>query len=162
MKHAIYTGSFDPVTNGHIDVIRRGSEMFDILTVCILDNKAKSSLFSVEERVKMLQKVTEDITNVRVDFYNGMLVDYARKTGCRIALRGLRAVTDFEYELQMAQTNRLLSDGYVDTLFITSSMEYSYLSSSAVRQIASFGGDISKCVPPCVEEMVKAKYRDRL
>ena len=135
--------------------------MFDELTVCVLDNKAKTPLFSVDERVKMLRKVTEDITNVRVDFYSGLLMDYAKEHNIRISLRGLRAVTDYEYELQIAMANRTLSGGYLDTLFITTSSEYAYLSSSVVREVASFGGDISLCVPPYVEEMVHNKYRNR-
>ena len=133
MKHAIYPGSFDPVTYGHIDIIKRAAEMFDDLTVCVLDNKAKTPLFSVDERVKMLRKV--------------------------IAVRGLRAVTDFEYELQIAHANRTISDGWLDTIFITSSMEFAYLSSSVVKEIASFGGDISLCVPPSIEEEVIGKMR---
>ena len=150
MKHAIYPGSFDPVTYGHIDIIKRAAEMFDDLTVCVLDltvcvldNKAKTPLFSVDERVKMLRKVSENIPNVRVDSYYGLLMDYARKIDCHIAVRGLRAVTDFEYELQIAHANRTISDGWLDTIFITSSMEFAYLSSSVVKEIASFGGDIS-------------------
>ena len=142
MKHAIYPGSFDPVTYGHIDIIKRAAEMFDDLTVCVLDNKAKTPLFSVDERVKMLRKV-----------------DYARKIDCHIAVRGLRAVTDFEYELQIAHANRTISDGWLDTIFITSSMEFAYLSSSVVKEIASFGGDISLCVPPSIEEEVIGKMR---
>ena len=139
MKHAIYPGSFDPVTYGHIDIIKRAAEMFDDLTVCVLDNKAKTPLFSVDERVKMLRKV--------------------RKIDCHIAVRGLRAVTDFEYELQIAHANRTISDGWLDTIFITSSMEFAYLSSSVVKEIASFGGDISLCVPPSIEEEVIGKMR---
>ena len=138
MKHAIYPGSFDPVTYGHIDIIKRAAEMFDDLTVCVLDNKAKTPLFSVDERVKMLRKV---------------------KIDCHIAVRGLRAVTDFEYELQIAHANRTISDGWLDTIFITSSMEFAYLSSSVVKEIASFGGDISLCVPPSIEEEVIGKMR---
>ena len=120
MKHAIYPGSFDPVTYGHIDIIKRAAEMFDDLTVCVLDNKAKTPLFSVDERVKMLRKVSENIPNVHVDSYYGLLMDYARKIDCHIAVRGLRAVTDFEYELQIAHANRTISDGWLDTIFITS------------------------------------------
>ena len=112
MKHAIYPGSFDPVTYGHIDIIKRAAEMFDDLTVCVLDNKAKTPLFSVDERVKMLRKVSENIPNVHVDSYYGLLMDYARKINCHIAVRGLRAVTDFEYELQIAHANRTISDLY--------------------------------------------------
>ena len=159
MKHAIYPGSFDPVTYGHIDIIRRAAEMFDDLTVCILDNKAKTPLFSVEERAKMLRKVTENIPNVHVDTYYGLLMDYARQIDCHIAVRGLRAVTDFEYELQIAQTNRLLSHGELDTMFMITSLEYAYLSSSGVKEIASFGGDISQCVPPAINEEVVRKMK---
>ncbi len=161
--NAVYPGSFDPVTYGHIDVIRRAAKMFDEVTVCVLYNKAKkSSLFSVEERVKMLKDVTRDIPNVKVDCYYGLLIDYAAKVGAHVSIRGLRAVTDFEYELQIAQTNKLLSHGAIDTVFLTTSLEYAYLSSSSVKEIASFGGDISPCVPPEIEQMVKAKYAHKL
>ncbi|MDD6692231.1 MAG: pantetheine-phosphate adenylyltransferase [Lachnospiraceae bacterium] len=159
---ALYPGSFDPVTYGHIDVIRRAAKMFDEVTVCVLYNKAKkTSLFSVDERVKMLRDVTRDIPNVSVDSYYGLLIDYAEKVGAHVSIRGLRAVTDFEYELQIAQTNRLLSHGKLDTVFLTTSMEYAYLSSSAVKEIATFGGDISPCVPPSIEKMVVEKYRTK-
>ena len=161
MKHAIYPGSFDPVTFGHIDIIKRAAEMFDELTVCVLDNKAKTPLFSVDERVKMLRQVSENIPNVRVDSYYGLTLDYARSIDCHILVRGLRAVTDFEYELQIAHANRTVSGGFLDTIFITSSMEYAYLSSSIVKEIASFGGDIKLCVPPSIEEEVIKKMRVR-
>ena len=161
MKAAIYPGSFDPVTLGHIDIIKRASRMFDEVTICILDNKAKTPLFSVDERVRMLQKVCENIPNVRVDSYYGLMVDYAKQINAHISIRGLRAVTDFEYELQLAQTNRMLSNGELDTIFLTTSAKYSYLNSSGVKEIAAFGGDISKCVTPYVEEKIWEKLRER-
>lgn len=159
MKSAIYPGSFDPVTYGHLDVIKRASGMFDELIVSVLDNKQKTPLFSVEERVKMLQKATEDYKNVRIDSFSGLLIDYAKRQNVKIAIRGLRAITDFEYELQIAQTNRVLSGGSLDTLFLTTSLEYAYLSSSSVKEIASFNGDISKCVPDFVAEEIYRKVR---
>lgn len=161
MKKAIYPGSFDPVTLGHIDIIHRAARMFDEVTVCILENKAKTPLFSVDERVRMLQKVCEDIPNVRVDSYYGLMVNYAKEIGAHISIRGVRAVSDFEYELQLAQTNRMLSNGDMDTVFLTTSAEYSYLNSSGVKEIAAFGGDISKCVTPYVEELVWEKLREK-
>ncbi|MDD2355338.1 MAG: pantetheine-phosphate adenylyltransferase [Lachnospiraceae bacterium] len=160
MKAAIYPGSFDPVTYGHIDVIKRAAEMFDELIVSVLDNKAKTPLFSVDERVKMLQDVTKEISNVKVESFSGLLVDYAGRKNVHVSVRGLRAVTDFEYELQIAQTNRLLSKGKLDTIFLTTSLEYAYLSSSSVKEIASFGGDISLCVPPLVADMIHEKFKD--
>ena len=138
MKRAVYPGSFDPVTFGHLDVIKRASEMFDVLVVSVLNNKVKTPLFSVEERVKILKEATKNI---------------------HVAVRGLRAITDFEYELQIAQTNRKLSDGALDTMFLTTSLEYAYLSSSSVKEIASFGGTISQCVPDFVAEMIYDKYQ---
>lgn len=161
MKNAVYPGSFDPVTYGHIDIIKRAARMFDQVTVAVLDNKAKTALFSVEERVRMLQKVTEDIPNVRVDSFNGLLVNYAARENVHVAIRGLRAVTDFEYELQIAQTNRLLSKGALDTIFLTTSLQYAYLSSSSVKEIALFDGDISMCVPPYIEEKIREKIKAR-
>lgn len=158
MKKAIYPGSFDPVTFGHLDVIKRASEMFDELTVSVLDNVNKIALFSVAERVNILKEVTKDLPNVKVDSFSGLLIDYARKKDVHVAIRGLRAVTDFEYELQIAQTNRMLSKGSLDTVFLTTSLEYAYLSSSSVKEIASFDGDISECVPDFVAEMIYEKY----
>ena len=161
MTAAIYPGSFDPVTLGHYDVIKRASKMFDRLIVSVLDNKAKNALFSVEERVSILKEVVKDLPNVEVDSFSGLLVDYARQKDIHISVRGLRAITDFEYELQIAQTNRLLSKGMLDTVFLTTSLEYAYLSSSGVKEIAAFNGDISPCVPDFVEELVYQKFRTK-
>ena len=158
MKKAIYPGSFDPVTYGHLDVIRRASAVFDELIVGVLNNKAKNSLFSVEERVKMLKEATADLPNVKVDSFSGLLIDYAKENDIHVSIRGLRAITDFEYELQIAQTNRVLSKETLDTMFFTTSLEYSYLSSSGVKEIASFGGDISQCVPDFVADLMYEKY----
>ena len=158
MKRAIYPGSFDPVTFGHLDIIERASEMFDEIIVSVLNNTGKSPLFSVEERVKMLQEATKHIPNVKVDSFSGLLIDYADSLGIHIAIRGLRAITDFEYELQIAQTNRKLSGEELDTIFLTTSLEYAYLSSSSVKEIASFGGDISQCVPEFLVDEIYKKY----
>lgn len=158
MRAAIYPGSFDPVTYGHLDIIRRASAIFDELTVSVLNNKTKTPLFSVEERVKILQEAVKDIPNVKVESFSGLLVDYARSRDIHVVIRGLRAITDFEYELQNAQTNAKLSDGALDTIFLTTSLEYAYLSSSSVKEIASFHGDISMCVPEFVAELVYQKY----
>ena len=158
MNAAIYPGSFDPMTLGHLDIIQRASKMFDELTVSVLDNKAKNALFSVEERVSILKEATKDLPNVTVDSFNGLLIDYAKQKNVHISVRGLRAISDFEYELQNAQTNRLLSKGALDTMFFTTSLEYAYLSSTTVKEIASFGGNISDCVPDFVERMIYEKY----
>lgn len=158
MKRAIYPGSFDPVTYGHLDVIKRAAKIFDELTVSVLNNKLKTPLFSVEERVKILQEVVRDIPNVKVESFSGLLVDYARSRNVHVVIRGLRAITDFEYELQNAQTNVKLSNGTLDTVFLTTSLEYAYLSSSSVKEIASFSGDISMCVPDFVANLVYQKF----
>ncbi|NLL76009.1 MAG: pantetheine-phosphate adenylyltransferase [Clostridiales bacterium] len=158
MKSAIYPGSFDPVTFGHLDVIKRSANIFDELTVSVLDNHLKTPLFSVEERVKILQEATKDIPNVKIDSFKGLLIDYAKEKGVHVAVRGLRAITDFEYELQIAQTNHKLSGGELDTMFLTTSLEYAYLSSSSVKEIASFNGDISMCVPDFIAKLVYEKY----
>ena len=158
MKAAIYPGSFDPVTFGHLDVIRRAASIFDELTVSVLNNTQKTPLFSVEERVRILEEATKDLPNVKVDSFSGLLIDYARKKDVHVAIRGLRAITDFEYELQIAQTNRKLSGGELDTIFLTTSLEYAYLSSSSVKEIAEFHGDISQCVPEFVARLVYEKF----
>jgi pantetheine-phosphate adenylyltransferase len=161
MNSAIYPGTFDPMTLGHLDIIKRASRMFDELTVSVLDNKAKTPLFSVEERVNILKEATKDIPNVKVDSFNGLLIEYAKQKDIHISVRGLRAITDFEYELQIAQTNRILSNGELDTVFLTTSLEYAYLSSSSVKEIAAFNGDVSKCVPEFVAELLYKRYQNK-
>lgn len=159
MRKAVYPGSFDPMTYGHLDIIHRASEIFDLLIVSVLNNKEKTPLFSVEERVKILKEATKDLPNVQIDSFSGLLIDYAAEKDIHVAVRGLRAITDFEYELQIAQTNRKFSDGMLDTMFLTTSLEYAYLSSSTVREIASFGGNISRCVPDFVADQIYEKYQ---
>lgn len=156
MLRAVYPGSFDPVTYGHLDIIRRSCHMVDELIVGVLYNKAKMPLFSVEERVRMLEETTKDLPNVKVVPFEGLLVEFARKMEARMVVRGLRAVTDFEYELQMAQTNHKLEPA-VETVFLTTSLEHSYLSSTIVKEVAAFGGDISQFVPEAVEIKVREK-----
>ena len=158
MKKAIYPGSFDPVTYGHIDIIQRAAKIFDELLVAVLNNAAKTPLFSVDERVNILKEVVKDIPNVTVQSYEGLLVDFAMANDAGVIVRGLRAVTDFEYELQLAQTNSVLNSG-VDTMFLTTSLRYAYLSSSTVKEVASYGGDISKFVPPFVEKLTFEKFK---
>ena len=160
MKKAIYPGSFDPVTLGHIDVIERASKLFDHLIIGVLNNRAKSPLFSVEERVKMLEEVTKDLPNVEVKSFGGLTVDFARECGANAVVRGLRAITDFEYELQIAQLNRVMDSG-IDTVFLTTNLKYAYLSSSSVKEVAAYGGDISHFVTQHVEEKVHEKLKQK-
>ena len=157
MKRAIYPGSFDPVTNGHVDIILRSSKIVDKLIVGVLNNSAKKSLFSVEERVSMLKELTKDLPNVEVTSFDGLLVDYMREIDANIIVRGLRAVTDFEYELQIAQTNHIENTD-IETIFLTTNLQYSYLSSTIVKEFASYGGDISKFVPEQFVDMIYEKY----
>lgn len=160
MLRAIYPGSFDPVTNGHIDIIRRAAAISDELIVGVLQNKAKSPLFSVEERVIILREVTKNLKNVKIIPFEGLLIDFAAQMDAKVIVRGLRAFTDFEYELQMSQTNRKLNAD-IETLFLTTSLEYSFLSSTTVKEVASFGGDISQFVPNFVAEKVTEKIREK-
>lgn len=157
MKRAIYPGSFDPVTVGHIDIITRSSCIFDEVIIGVLNNSQKAPLFTAEERVRMLTEVTRELPNVRAEAFSGLLVDFAKKEEATVIIRGLRAVTDFEYELQMSQTNRQICPE-VDTLFLTANVEYSYVSSSTAKEIASFGGDISAFVPPLVAQEMKKRF----
>ena len=153
---AIYPGSFDPVTNGHLDLIERGEKMFDVLIVAVLRNAEKQPLFSVAERVEMLREVTKAWSGVEVDVFDGLLVDYARKRGAGVILRGIRAVSDYEYELQMALMNRKL-EPRLETVFMLPGLSYSYLSSKLVREIAQLGASLNGLVPPIVEERLRAK-----
>ena len=157
MSSAIYPGSFDPVTLGHLDIIRRSAEMFDEVIIGVLNNTSKTPLFSVEERVNMLSEVVSDIPNVRVESFVGLLIDFARQNGVKTIIRGLRAVTDFEYELQIAQSNRKVAPE-IDTVFLTTSIDYAYLSSSIVKEYASFGVDVEQFVPAGVVDRIKEKY----
>ena len=157
MKRAIYPGSFDPATFGHIDMIERSAQIVDELVVAVLINSAKNPLFSVQERVSMLEEITGHIPNIRITSFNGLLIDYAREADASIIVRGLKAVTDFEYELQIAQTNRIVNSR-IDTVFLTTSLEYAYLSSTIVKEVASYGGDISHFVPEQLIDRIYAKY----
>ena len=158
MKIAVYPGSFDPVTYGHLDVIKRAAKMFDKVIVAVMCNSAKTPLFTLDERVKMLRESTKDLNNVEIDSFGGLMIDYCKERDIHIVIRGLRAITDFEYELQIAQTNKELSHNEVDTVFLTTSLKYSYLSSSVVREIASYNGDITPCVPDFIADMLYAKF----
>ncbi len=159
MAKAIYPGSFDPLTMGHLDLIKRAAACFDELTVAVLNNHEKSPLFSVEERVNMIKEAVKDIPNVRVDSFSGFLVDYAKEHDIHVSIRGLRTPSDFEYELPTAQFNRILSKDEVETLFLATSLEYAHLSSSAVREVAKFKGDIRGLVPDCILTKIYEKYQ---
>lgn len=158
IKTAVYPGSFDPVTFGHLDIIDRASEIFDKIIVSVFINYSKNPLFSVEERVEILKKVLKKKPNIEIDCFDGLLVNYLKKRGVKVIIRGLRAVSDLEYEFQYAAANRTLHPD-VETVFFMPRLRYSYLSSSVVREIARFGGDISKMVPPYVERRIKEKIR---
>ncbi|MCR4674617.1 MAG: pantetheine-phosphate adenylyltransferase [Lachnospiraceae bacterium] len=158
MKRAIYPGSFDPITFGHMDIIERSSKMFDEIIVAVLNNSQKNSLFSVDERVTIIKDLVKDFANVKVMSFEGLLVDFADQVEANIIIRGLRAVTDFEYEIQIAQTNHV-ENPKLDTVFLTTSLNYSYLSSSVVREFASYGGDISKFVPEKIIPLILDKYK---
>ncbi len=153
---AIYPGSFDPVTNGHLDLIERGEKMFDKLIVAVLKNVEKVPLFSVSERIDMLREVTKQWDSVEIDVFEGLLVDYARKRGAAVILRGIRAISDYEFELQMALMNRKL-EPRLETVFMLPGESYSYLSSKLVREIAHLGGPTTGLVPPSVEQRLRAK-----
>lgn len=158
MKIGVYAGSFDPVTRGHNDIIQRSSKIFDKVIVAVLTNVNKKPLFTMEEKIALLKESTKNYSNVEVKSFDGLLTDFAKKENANAIIRGLRAVTDFEYELSLAQTNRVLCPD-IDTVFLVTSLEYAYLSSSIVKEVASYKGNISAFVEPFVEEKIKEKYK---
>ena len=157
MTRAIYPGSFDPVTKGHLDIIIRTSRIMDHLTVAVLDNPRKIATYEIEKRLEMLKMVTSHLPNVEVEYYKGLLIDYAKQKNINIIIKGLRAISDFEFEFQMALVNQKL-DPSIETLFMMTNSKYSFLSSSIVKVIALLGGDISNLVPPEVHDIVKSKF----
>ena len=156
MKIAVCPGSFDPITNGHLDIIARAAKLFDRVIVCVLKNPAKTGSFSVEERLDLIRRSCAHIENVEVDSFNGLLVDYAHSKGACAIVKGLRAVSDFEYEMQMSMANKKLNEN-IDTVYLNTASEYMFLSSSVVKQIAMFGGEIEEFVPAAILEDVKTK-----
>ena len=160
MNRAIYPGSFDPITFGHLDIIKRASKLCDELIIGVLNNKQKNPLFSIDERVNMIKELTENLGNVKVECFEGLLVDFAKKKDAQVIIRGLRAVTDFENEIQLAQSNRVQYPG-LETLFMTTSLKYSYLSSTVAKEFASYGGDISLFVPQEIIPLIEAKYKNK-
>lgn len=159
MRRAVCPGSFDPVTNGHTDIISRASALFDEVTVAVLVNKTKQSLFTVDERIDMLTEVCAAYENVKIGSFHGLLVDFCKEREIHAIVKGLRAVSDFDYELQMAQMNSNLAD--VETVFVPTSPEYSFLASSLVKEVATFGGDVSSLVPPLVLDRLTARLKER-
>lgn len=157
-KIAVYPGSFDPITKGHLDIITRGSKLFDKLIVAVLNNSQKKCMFTFEERVEMLREITSDMENVEIDAFSGLLIDYCKKKRVNAIVRGLRAISDFEYELQMAQMNRQLNDE-TETIFLTTSTKYSFLSSTLVKEVAGLNGDISEFVPSIVLRELNKKLK---
>lgn len=160
MRIAVYPGSFDPVTFGHLDVIERSLNIADEVVVGVLNNRSKSPLFSIEERVNMLKEMTKQHPNVKIEAFDGLLVEFSEKVNANIIVRGLRAITDFEYELQMSQTNHILAPK-IDTVFLNTRLEYAYLSSSIVKEVAAMGGDISNFVPKEIVDKIYEKYNMR-
>ena len=159
IRRAVCPGSFDPVSNGHLDIIGRAANLYDELVVAVLINKSKSSLFTVDERMAMLTEVTAEYGNVRVDSFHGLLVDYCRSNEIPVIVKGLRAVSDFDYELKMAQMNRGLAG--IDTLFMPTNPEYSFLASSLVKEIATYGGDVASLLPDSVHKQLLSRLAER-
>jgi pantetheine-phosphate adenylyltransferase len=160
MKIGVYPGSFDPATNGHLDIIQRASKIFDKLIVGVLYNNQKKPMFTIEERVELLKQLTKDIDNVIVDTFHGLLVDFVKSHNADVIVRGFRAISDFEYELQLAQTNYNLNSE-IETIFLVTRNEYSFLSSSIVKEVARYKGDISNMVPPLIKEHLFNKFNEQ-
>lgn len=160
MRIAVYPGSFDPITNGHLDVIKRASRLYDKVIVGVLSNSSKSPLFSVDERIDMIASVTKDLKNVSADSFTGLLVDFAKSNNATVIIKGLRTVADFEYELQMALLNKALNPEY-ETVFLMTDTKYSYISSSMVKEVAKLNGDLNGFVPAQIVEKIKNKYIDK-
>ena len=160
MIRVLYPGSFDPITFGHLDIIKRASKLCDELIIGVLNNKQKNPLFSIDERVNMIKELTENLGNVKVECFEGLLVDFAKKKDAQVIIRGLRAVTDFENEIQLAQSNKVQYPE-LETLFLTTSLKYSYLSSTVAKEFASYGGDISLFVPKEIIPLIEAKFKDK-
>jgi pantetheine-phosphate adenylyltransferase len=156
-KIVVVPGSFDPITNGHLDIIKRAAKVFGQVNVVIMHNSSKNYLFSVDERMDLIRQVTQSIPNVKIETSSGLMIDYAEKVGAVAVVRGLRAVTDFEYEMQITSMNRVLDEN-IETFFIMTNNQYSFLSSSIVKEVAQYGGDISELVPAQVEAALKKKF----
>ena len=160
MSKAVYPGSFDPLSNGHLDIIKRASGLCDELIIGVLNNKQKTPLFSIDERVSIIKELTDNLDNVKVESFEGLLVDFAKEKDAQVIIRGLRAVTDFENEIQLAQSNKVQYPE-LETLFMTTSLQYSYLSSTVAKEFASYGGDISLFVPSQVIPLIEAKFKNK-
>ncbi|MEC1179466.1 pantetheine-phosphate adenylyltransferase [Metasolibacillus meyeri] len=159
-KIAVVPGSFDPVTNGHLDIINRAADIFDIVYVGVLNNSSKQPLFTINERIHLIKEITKNRPNIRVESSTGLLVDYAKEKGAQAIVRGLRAVSDFEYEMQITSMNRVLDES-IETFFIMTKNQYSFLSSSIVKEVAKYGGNIGELVPPLVEQALKEKFNQK-
>ncbi|MBQ0137997.1 MAG: pantetheine-phosphate adenylyltransferase [Kurthia sp.] len=158
-KIAVVPGSFDPITNGHLDIIKRAADIFDVVYIAVMNNSAKKPLFDVEERKALIREVTKELENVQVEDSSGLLINYAKSKNAHVIVRGLRAVSDFEYEMQITSMNRYLDEN-IETFFIMTKNQHSFLSSSIVKEVSQYGGDISRLVPPVVEAALKDKFKD--
>lgn len=157
-KIAVVPGSFDPITNGHLDIIKRAADVFDVVYVVVLNNSAKNPVFSVEERMQLISEVTKEMPNIRIETSSGLLIDYAKAKNAKVIVRGLRAISDFEYEMQITSMNRVLDEN-IETFFIMTKNQYSFLSSSIVKEVAKYGGNIRELVPTIVAQALEQKFK---